>query len=255
MDLSIIRRWIINWGVIVIPVLALALAGVMAWLGEAYSLPIFRTSLEAMLAIKITFLSIIMALGMFQYRYFYDEATHLEQRAKVADFGPGWAQYAQQASEGKRLLEAEEARHTQMESTLNAAREAIQREPSRQGLDALQQYQETMIASRNNIDRLRNVHRQMDEAIQRVSTEFRNIIRRHLLDFNIRLSLIFSVGILLFLSLACDVGRLIFSGSITYWLALYSQSAFVASLQMFFILFLILMIVVQSQLRYHNRDA
>lgn len=248
-----VKNLIINWGLLLTPVVGLFLAVLIAWLIERLDLVLTALTAEVPLGAKLTFLSIIIALGMFQYRYFYDETSHLEQRAQRGDYGPGWADYVERTKQMKELLQAQEERLAHSQAILATAQEVVTRSLSVEGVNALRAYEESVNATVRTLSQIRDAIPRMDKAIQRARTEFREIIRHNLLDFSVRLSLIFAIGILVFVSIAFSVVGLIWP-HVASAAFLYSQSAFVASLVLFFVLFSLFLLVVQRQLRYHNRE-
>ena len=99
----------------------------------------------------------------------------------------------------------------------------------------------------------------MDQKVQKAAVQFREGIRRTLLAFSIRLSLIFTVGFLLFASLALDLVNTIFVDNLSDLLVSklfrLSFSSFTASVLLFFILMLAYLVIVQVQLRHFYKQS
>lgn len=212
------KKFFINWGLYCVVVLAFVLVKGIAFIIEHYQIPVIDLQPELLLAPKVTFLSVILALGMFQYNYFYSESKDEAGRLERGDFGPLWSDYVRQAEQLRQFI------NTQTPTS----------ETSQQ------------------LGNLGATLNRMDEAISRARAEFINFMKGMLLDFSMRLALILSIGVLVFSSLAIDVLSLI-GVSLPLDAPLYSQSTFLTSLVLFFVLILLFLSVVQSQFRWFNR--
>jgi hypothetical protein len=113
------RKLIVNWGLWIVLAAAFLLAAAIAFISMHFDGPIFSYRPESLISTKLTFLSIILALGMFQYKYFYDGTKEVDERLDKADFGPGWLEYVRQAQETQRMVEVEDSQLLQAQQILN----------------------------------------------------------------------------------------------------------------------------------------
>jgi hypothetical protein len=200
-----------------------------------------------LIATKLTFLSIILALGMFQYKYFYDETKEVDERIEKGDFGPGWLEYVRQAQETQRIVEAEATQLLQAQKILNGVTKTGN---ENQQLD-VGSLRASLQERTQKLEQVRRTLSEMNSKIQSVKAEWEEFSRSILIDFAFRLALIFAIAFLVFASLIFDIVAALWQSAL-FNSVLYSQSTFLASLVLLFILFCLFLVVVQRQFRYFN---
>lgn len=156
---------IINWGLYLGLAIGFILAAGIARLTTYYHLSVIPLPPQSLIAPKLTFLSIIVALGMFQYRYFYDETTHLDERVQRGDYGPGWAEYIRQAEQTRQFLQTEEQQQAQSQQVLTTAREITAQQPSPATASAIIQLEQSINERAQALAQHRVNLERMDDAI------------------------------------------------------------------------------------------
>ena len=198
----------------------------------------------------------MLALGMYQYGFFYSESIRSEERLERRDYGPGWTEYIQAIQRGESLIRTEEQQQEELQQSINRLSDASQ--TTAIGYNLLE-LTTSINRKAEAIERWRSDINEMNQKVQRAAVQFQEGIRRTLLAFSIRLSLIFTVGFLLFASLALDLVSTIFADNLSDLLmsklSRLSFSSFTASVLLFFILMLSYLIIVQGQLRQFYKQS
>jgi hypothetical protein len=168
---------------------------------------------------KLTFLSVVIALGIVQYNYFYQETREIRRNIEERDFGPAWRNHVRQIDQLRALLAM-----PNVETRVQSAQ-----------LQSLQ----------GSLDRA-------EAEIRRTTRDYVTWLNRSLVDFAFRLGMVLSIALILYSSLAVDVVLQIWKIS-TPTLDVYSQVAFIITLGMatFYLFFLVY--IIQSNFRlYHS---
>ncbi len=205
---------------------------------------------------KLAFITMMLAFGMYQYEFFYSESIRLEERLERRDYGPGWTEYIQEIQRRESLIRTEEQQQGELQQSLNRLSDASQ--TTAIGYNLLEVT--TSINRRAEaIERWRSDINERNQEVQKAAVQFQESIRSTLLVFSIRLSLIFTVGFLLFASLVFDLVTTIFDDDLSDLLNFnpyrLSFSSFTASVLLFFILMLAYLFIVQGQLRQFYKQS
>jgi hypothetical protein len=176
-------------GLCIVLAAAFLLAGAIAFISMHFDVPIFSIRPESLIATKLTFLSIILALGMFQYKYFYDETKEVDERPEKGDFGPGWLEYVRQAQEPQRIVEAEATQLLQAQKILNGVTKTGN---ENQQLD-VGSLRASLQERTQKLEQVRRTLSEMNSKIRSVKAEWEEFIRSILIDFAFRLALIFAI--------------------------------------------------------------
>jgi hypothetical protein len=164
---------------------------------------------------KVTLLSVIIAIGVVQYNYFYSESRELQNRIERRDFGPLWADYVKQTEELRIALSKPDA-HTR-----------VTPEQFKQLQDGLTR---------------------MDEAILNAKNEWVAHFQNSLADFSIRFGFIYSIALLILSSISLDFVSQVWHAS---WLnpPFYSVIAFSTAIALSLLYLVFIIILVQTQIR------
>lgn len=139
----------------------------MAWFIHSLGFRTIEASLQQIPGYKFTFVSVLLAVGMFQYNYFYSQAEKLGNAVDDENYGPAWSKYIEDTNDLRRLIE-EVAEHLGMEKA-----------------KANLQFR--------------------DKQIAKVVDWHHRTLRRVIIDGCVRFILIFAVGLDLLISLVLDI--------------------------------------------------
>jgi len=217
-----LKKFFLKWGFYSVLLFCLLLAAAAMFFMWYLQVPPIRVEPDALLGPKLTFLSVIIALLMFQYDHFYRESGALKDRIAKRDFGPGWPAHINWVDQARWYLNAVQ----QMDPTVQPIPDIIG---------------------------LRTQLEESERNIQRVEREFRDTLHRLLIGFSLRLGLMFSIGLLTFASVVLDVTSLI-RDELRCWTDFYSQATFLTAILMMLFLIVALIAIIHRNFWYFRQQ-
>lgn len=194
---------------------------------------------------KLTFLSVLTALGLFQYRYFYDEMLDLSKKAQTGDFGPGWMDFIRELRDVRSALAEHQRQLAETQQALENHRQTGS--PHATVVSTLQQYEEAARTLAEREQALRQRHEEMLRIMSQVQNAFAAAMNESLPAFGFRLALIFLVMVLIAISVVVDLLSIhypnISGGFITIW----GQTSFLLGVACFVILIFYFVLIVGQQ--------
>jgi hypothetical protein len=206
------------YGIVLVNLILTVLVGLAI---HRYLPPVNDLTNLSLMAPKVTLLSVIIALAIVQYSYFYNECREIERRIEKGDYGPLWADYIRTAEESRASLNSPDARTRYTPEVLNT---------------------------------LQNNLRRMDEAIARARHEWVVHLRAVLAEFTLRFGILGSVALLIFSSLTLDF---VFQVWNLKGLSpgFYSVVTFFMSFILGLIFIIFMIIVIQQHIRNYHRTT
>jgi hypothetical protein len=165
------KNLFIRYGAYGIVLSSFVLTAITALIIECYFFPVNDLKNFSLMGPKVTLLSVIIALGIVQYNYFYQECRQLEDRIEKRDFGPSWSTYVQETEKFRKTLENPDI--------------GARMKPE-------------------DIETFKLNLKHMDEAIAKAREEFVGFLDNILADFAFRFGMVFSIALFIFSSLALD---------------------------------------------------
>lgn len=210
------RDWCIRWGIWAVVVAAFLFSLLIDALSVYYRVPILgEISRAELVQYKLTFLSVWFIAGTFRYNYFYSEAEQMRKELRLNDFGPGWTNYW---LEGERLRRILASRADAIDPETEAFRVRL---------------------------------RAIDAELELIRAARMNDLKNWLFEGGLQFGVIFSMGVLLLVSLWLDL-LILLKVSMPFYAELYSQSSFFTSLALFSCLFVIFLISFNREIRARN---
>jgi hypothetical protein len=211
----------VKYGVYGIVLVNLVLTVLVGLAIHRYFPPVNDLANLSLMAPKVTLLSVIIALSIVQYSYFYNECREIEERIEKGDYGPLWADYIRTAEESRVTLNSPDARTRYTPEVLST---------------------------------LQNNLRRMDEAIARARGEWVVHLRAVLAEFTLRFGILGSIALLIFSSLALDF---VFQVWNLKGLSpeFYSVITFFMSVILGLIYLIFMIVVIQQHIRNYHRTT
>jgi hypothetical protein len=206
------------YGIVLVNLVLTVLVGLVI---HRYFPPVNDLTSLSLMAPKVTLLSVVIALAIVQYSYFYNECREIEERIEKGDYGPLWADYIRTAEESRTKLNSPDARTRFTPEVLNALQINLER---------------------------------MDEAIGRARHEWVVHLRRSLAEFALRFGIIGSIALLIFSSLTLDFVFQVW-GLKGLSPEFYSVVTFFMSIILGLIYLIFLVILVQQHIRNYHRTT
>lgn len=221
-DLRRFNRGLTRFALLGMPALGVLVSAVIAYgLYEEGSLSAAVPG--AYLGAKLSFLSVTLALGMFQYKLFYDQLMEWSERVVEEDFGRGW-------SDARKKREA-----------LDRALLDIQRRRPQETDAAMEEENlKAELAALNK--KFRGAYDNLAKSMNRL-----------LVEYGTRLGMIFTIGFTLLASVLTDVLTLWFPGIAPSFFRDWSNVSLICAIAEFLILLMIFLYVVQDNIAEFGR--
>ncbi len=219
--IAAMKRFIIRYGVYAIILFNVGLTVGVALAIRTYFPPVGDLANLSLIGPKLTLLSVVIALAIVQYNYFYSESREIEGRIERRDFGPSWANYMRQADEFRETLNNQESRN-------------------RMTPEAVETLQGTL--------------RQMDDAISDAPNLWGVYFENNLADFACRFGMISSIALLIFSSVALDFVFQAWRLPTAVDPIFYSLVIFATALLLGFVYLMFMIFMIQVHMRQHHSN-
>lgn len=209
------KRFIVRHGVYTIIVISAVLTYCLGLVIQRWFPPLGDLTVLSSIEPKVTLLSVIIALGIIQYNYFYNECREVEGRLEKKDFGPLWTDYIKRAEDFRLAVNSPSA-------------------PAR--------------LTTEQFETLKGALKGMEEAIAKAERFWIDHLHNNLADFSIRFGIIFSIAALILSSVTLDFVYHVWRVS---WVnpTFYAAVTFLMSIILIFVYLIILVVLVQNHIR------